>query len=178
MISSIATKYARSLADVAEENRLERDILNELREFSSLLRDHHELRDVLNSPVIPFSAKRRIIENLQGVLSLSKPVLNFILVILENNRMKKFDDFVRAYEDVADQRSGVVRVDVFSPHSLESSVRERLNRAIGDLTGSQAKLNYKVDEALIGGLKLQIGSQIFDGSIQTQLEQIRRQLSH
>lgn len=177
MISSIANKYARALADVVGESRAERDLLRELQAFGALLEEYEELGDALDNPAIPFSAKRRIVEELQEPLSISKSVVNFILVILKNNRMKKFDDFVRAYEEVVDRRSGVVRVDVYSPHALGSSARERLNRAIASLTGSEVKLNYNVDEALIGGLKLRFGSQIFDGSIQTQLEQIRRQLS-
>lgn len=177
MITSIATKYARALADVADESRIERQVLTELQTFRDLLVEHEELQDALNSPAIPFSAKRKIIEGLEERLSLSRPVVNFLLVILENNRIKKFADFVLAYEEVVDQRSGVVKVDVYSPHVLEPSIQERLNQALSSLTGSQVKLKYNVDGALIGGLKLRVGSQVFDGSIQTQLEQIRRQLS-
>jgi len=177
MITSIATKYARALADVAGESQNEREVLEELQTFRDLLVEHEELHDALTSPAIPFSSKRKIVEGLQELLQLSRPVVNFLLVILENNRMKKFVDFVQAYEEVVDQRSGVVKVDVYSPRVLDPSIQERLGQTISNLTGSQVKLNYSVDEALIGGLKLRVGSQVFDGSIQTQLEQIRRQLS-
>jgi F-type H+-transporting ATPase subunit delta len=60
---------------------------------------------------------------------------------------------------------------------VDKALDQRLQKAVSTLTGKKAKINYHVDESLIGGLKLQIGSTIYDGSIGTQLEEFRRRLA-
>lgn len=176
MASSIALKYARALADVAFESKSEDNSLAELEAFRRLLGEYPELREALQNPAVPFSAKRGVVEGVAKKLPLSGHILNFVLIILEHNRIRKFHDFVDAFREVVDQRRGIVRARVFSARDLPEPVKTRLGRAMSGYLGKKVDLSYRTDESLIGGLKLEVGSMIFDGSIRTRLDVIHKKL--
>lgn len=177
MASATALKYARALADVAFESGRQERASQELAALASLLKSHAELRKALENPVIPFSAKRRIMEQLAPRLPLSDMMLNFTLIILENARIQQLQDIAAAFQEVLDERRGVVRGRVRSARQLDQPVRTRLASAMSAHLGKTVHLSFEKDESLIGGLKLQVGSMIFDASIRTQLEVIEKRLA-
>jgi F-type H+-transporting ATPase subunit delta len=177
MASSVDLKYARALADVAGEVNAADQVHLELLQFQELLRDSSELRETLVNPAIPFSSKRRIIEQLAQRLGLLKMVVNFLLILLEKARIERFDGIIEAFQEVLDQQRGILRASVFTSRALHPSVRSKLHKAVSNWTGKEVTLNYQLDDSLIGGIKIQIGSEIFDGSIRTQLDEIQRRLA-
>lgn len=177
MVSFVPLKFAQALADVAGELQQEDQVLEELSGVLELLGSHKELMQTLTHPAIPFSAKRQIVEELARRIPLTQIVANFILVLIEHARLPQFQKVLEAYEGVLDGLHGILRADVFACEEVDKAVDQRLQKAISTLTDKKVKINYQVDESLIGGLKLQIGSTIYDGSIDTQLEEFRRRLS-
>ena len=177
MVSLVPLKFAQALADVAGELKQEDQGLEELSSFSALLGSHKELMETFTHPAIPFSAKRNIVQELAKKIPLTQTVVNFILVLIERARLPQFHEVLEAYEGILDELHGILRADVFSFEQVNKAVDQRLQKAVSTLTGKKVKINYHVDESLIGGLKLQIGSTIYDGSIGTQLEEFRRRLA-
>ena len=177
MLSSIATKYAEALVGALASPKQEDKVRDELASFGQLLESHKELHQTLTNPAIPFSAKRKVVEELAGRMSLSPTVVNLVLILLENARMDQFHQVLEAYRNLLDERRGLVTVDAFSAEKMAVSLRKHLEKTIADLTGKEVKLRYHVDETLIGGLRLQIGSTILDGSIETQLDRVRQRLT-
>ncbi len=176
MVSLVPLKFAQALADVAGELKQEDQVLEELSNFSLLLGSHKELMETLTHPAIPFSAKRNIVQELAQEISLTQTVVNFILVLIERARLPQFQEVLEAYESLLDELHGIVRADVFACEEVDKAVDQRLQKVVSTLTGKKGKITYHVDESLIGGLKLKIGSTIYDGSIGTQLEEFRRRL--
>ncbi len=177
MVLIAPSKFAQALADVAGELKQEDQVLGELSSFSELLDSHKELMGTLTHPAIPFSAKRNIVQELAKEIPLTQMVANFILVLIERARLPQFQEVLEAYEIILDELHGIVRADVFTSEDLGKAVDQRLQKAVSTLTGKKVKIDYHLDESLIGGLKLQIGSTIYDGSIDTQLEEFRRRLA-
>jgi len=177
MISSISTKYAEALVGVATDLQKEDKVHDELIAFGELLESHEELQETLTNPAIPFSAKRKITEELADKMALGKTVVNLILVLLENARMNQFQQILMIYRNLLDEQRGLVVVDAFSAKEIKVSDRQNLEKTIANLTGKKVRLRYHIDEKLIGGLRLQIGSTILDGSVETQLNQVRQHLN-
>jgi len=177
MLSSVAIKYARALIDVASETGSELEVYEQVREFGRLLQANEELREVYLNPSLPFSSKRSITQELGKRLSLHPAVTNFILIVLENGRIAHFERLVDAVGAVLDQRQGVIKGTVYSTVELEKGLQNRLTRTVGNLEGTQVRLSFRQDPALIGGLKLVIGSVIYDGSVRAQLDNIRKSLT-
>ena len=177
MITSLALKYASALADVAAQEQQEEPIGQELILFAQLLEEHSELQEILTSPAVSFSAKRRIIEQIGTEGELSRTMVNLLLVLLRNARIHLYGQVREAYREVLDRRSGISRGRVFAAHQLSESERERIEQATSQLVGGDVHLTFHRDESLIGGIKIQIGSTVFDGSVNTQLHEIRRRLA-
>ncbi|MGH9338723.1 MAG: ATP synthase F1 subunit delta [Acidobacteriota bacterium] len=177
MASSTALKYARALAEVAADLQREDQTGEELSRFRDLLRQHEQLRETLQNPALPFAAKRKIVEEVASGVQLHQIVSNFILVLLEHGRIHQIDNLTEAFQDVLDERRGILKGEVFSSTDLSADVKKRLQDSAAEVLGKQVRLSYHLDESLIGGLKMKVGSIVFDGSIRTQLDQIRRQIA-
>jgi F-type H+-transporting ATPase subunit delta len=177
MRSSVALKYARALLEVVGETGQEDRVYEELRTFEKVLSTHQELRDTLENPAISFVSRRRVVEQIAARVPLAKLATNFVLVALQHGRIAQFDGLVKAFGNVLDQKRGMVQGEVFSARKLEPKIRRKLEAVVTDLSEGEARLGFHVDPALIGGLKVRIGSEVYDGSVKTQLEGIRRELA-
>ena len=176
-VSSMAVKYASALADVGAAAGAGDAVGRDLETILGLLSGHKELADALHNPAISFSAKRRIIEQLCSLYGFSKYSTNFVLVLLGNGRLRLLGEVAEAYQMVLDERAGMVAVEVFSARPLADSRRQQLEDVLKDVTASEIRCRFNVDEALLGGMKLQIGSKVFDGTVRTRLEEIRSAIS-
>lgn len=177
MISSLTRKYALALLKAASSENQEDAYAQELQDFRALTEEHEELRETLENPVLAFPSKRRIIEALAEKIPLSKSVRNFILVVVSNARMHQFADFVEAYSEVLDQKRGIQRGLVVTARPLETGQQDRVKEGLEKLTGDQVRLDFQQDEDLIGGIKIRMGSTIFDGSIRARLDELERRLA-
>lgn len=177
MISSRSLKFARALAEVAAEEGLTRQAVAGLEGFQALVEDHEELRESIRNPAYPLDIKQEIIREIGEKAGFVEIVTNFLCLLLERNKLEDLSEVLEAFQRVLDDMAGVVQVHVVSARSLDESVRDRLEDVMAGVTKSAVKLTYEVDEGLIGGLRVQVGSTVYDGTIQTELRELRRQLA-
>jgi F-type H+-transporting ATPase subunit delta len=176
MVSSTSMKYARALAEVAAESGITEEVRRGFESFRETFGVHPELREVLFSPGIPLAAKQGIVGEVARRMGLPDCLVNFLFVILERSRLHLLDEFSDAYQELLDENAGIERIGVEASHPLQTADLERLKEAMSEITGKTIKLSYEVDETLLGGVRLQVGSTVYDGTIRTQLEELRRQL--
>ena len=176
MITSLALKYARALADVAAQDQQEERVGQDLTRFGQLLEQHSQLGEILANPAVSFSDKRRIIEHVGSQSEVSRSAVNLLLVLLRNARIQLYDQVCEAYREVLDRRNGISRGTVLAAQPLSQSDQERITQAAAQLMGGDVHLTFHQDKSLIGGVRIQIGSTVFDGSVSTQLHEIRRRL--
>lgn len=178
LVSSTAYKYAEALGDVAIETGLSPEKAGEhLGSFVETYKGSKDLQAALLVPSYPLSVKQGIVREISQVLKLEKIVLNFLLVLLEKGRLKQIEEVFTAYQAVLDNKAGVVSVDVASAHELAETDQKLIAAAMKKVTGKDVKLSYSVDENLIGGLRLQVGSTVYDGSVLSSLEQLRHRMA-
>ncbi|TFG91464.1 MAG: ATP synthase F1 subunit delta, partial [Myxococcales bacterium] len=91
-------------------------------------------------------------------------------------RVVELDAIRTAYGALADEAAGRMRARVVSASPLSDAQRERLRRALAERTGSQLELDIEVDASLLGGAVATVGGLVFDGSLRTQLDQLRSTL--
>jgi F-type H+-transporting ATPase subunit delta len=173
----VANRYARALADVVAEKADYRQTLEELESFGAAYRDVLELREVFGSPAVSLERKLKVLRAIAGRLGASSITTNFFRVLLANYRMPLLPEICEAFQRITDERLGVVRVKVVSAADLSEPEREALRVRFADLTGKRVKLQYEVDGDLLGGVRAQIGSTIYDGSIRGQFARIRQRLA-
>lgn len=174
---SVATRYAKALVDVAMERQIHEKIGTQLNDFKDLLATQKELYQVFENPAFPSDVRKHILKQVTHQLGAEKIFENFLLLLLERNRMRILPDIARSFVDLVDERLGVMAAEVKTATELSEENRELLRTRLMEISGKDVKLSFSVDKALIGGVLLQIGSTIFDGSIRGQLEEMKKRIT-
>jgi F-type H+-transporting ATPase subunit delta len=180
MSLAVSSRYARALSDVvfAEGSAADPDaVLAEIKAFASVLESSRALRDVLASPAVAFPAKRKVIEKLAAQMGLSTTTRNFLLVICRHGRFSMLHSIAEAFQAVIDQRRGIAPAKVTLAVEPDASERAQFEAAVSAITGKKARLDYRVDPAILGGAVLRIGSSVYDGSVAGQLRRIGAKLA-
>ena len=174
---SIARRYARALLDVATEAGRADAVSEQLSAVATALAANHELEDVLFNPAYSREQRAGIVEALIKALGQMEPTLgNTLRLLLERNRLVYLPDIARLYRDMADAQAGRVRGHVTSAVPLPPETLQQLSANLKTLTQRNVVLESRVDPAVLGGVAAQVGSTLYDGTLRTQLEQMRREL--
>ncbi|HUI41733.1 MAG TPA: ATP synthase F1 subunit delta [Terriglobia bacterium] len=172
-----ARRYAKALADVVGETADTRRVLGELGDFHTLLQANRELLEVFEAPAVPLAAKLRVLDAILKRLGASLPASNFLRVLVRNHRMAYFDDIYRAFRRLANERLGIVAVKVYSAEDLAAPEREALAARFRVVTGKQVEFEFHLDPDLVAGLRAQVGSTVYDGSVRGALDRLKEQLT-
>ena len=175
--SAAARRYARALFSLAREDGSTDAVRAELARISAQLEATPELRAALFRPLHPATSRRAVMRRVAEREGLSRNVQNFMLYLIDQRRIVDFDAIVVEYGRLADEAAGRLEAEVVSASPLRDDQRERLRRALATRVGREVELEVKVDPALIGGAIAKVGGLVFDGSLRTQLTQLRDNLT-
>lgn len=179
MAEPLASRYAEALFEVVEEQGAAlapEAALAQLEQFEIALAESAPLRDVLLTPAVPSARKKAVITQLAVHLQVSKWVRDFLYVVVRRRRIGLVAEIRRAFEDLIDQREGVVRADVASAQDLTEPQRQAVTLGLGRLTGKRVKPRFSVDAGLLGGVVARIGSTVYDSSVRGRLAVLHRRL--
>ena len=177
MSMAIASRYARALADVLGPVGDFGAMQRELEDFAGIWRESDDLRQVLVSPTIPVEQKRSVLDSVIQKLGLSVTAGNFLRVLLVNYRMPLLEEVLEAFQKAANERLGIVEVQLSCAHDLTPEEQEALRGKFAELTGKSVEMKFRREEKLLGGVQARVGSTIYDGSAQGYLDRLRGQLA-
>lgn len=174
---SVARRYADALIDVADEAKAAEAVLADLKGFEGLL-DANEgvLRTALCTPVFSRDERSGVLGELLPKLKLNPLTANFLQVLNHKGRLPIISDIIRAYAELADERAGRVSVRVTTASEMSKAIEIQVQEALSKSTGKQVVLVPEVDPALIGGMVVRVGGKVYDSSIRTRLQQVKRSL--
>ncbi len=172
----IARRYARALIGIGQEDGNYENYGQELKSFDEALSLSPELRAVMENPIYGKDQKKALFHALNSELRVSPTIMNFILLLIDKRRLGYFTEIVRIYGEMADEVAGRSRAKVTSAVTLSPQAVEAIKKRLSSITGKEVILTLEVDPQLIGGVVTQIGGVTYDGSIRTQLENLRESL--
>jgi F-type H+-transporting ATPase subunit delta len=173
----MARRYAAALADVVIAQGEAREVQEELNTWAQMMEANSSLLEVFRNPTIPYEQKRKVLNTLIARTRVRPTTANFLQVLLQNHRLAELNEINKKFAQVFDERSGVVSAQVTTARTLPESTQETLRAQLGIMTGRKVRLDFAVDEDLIGGVMTRIGSTVYDGSVRTQLQQIKQKMS-
>lgn len=171
--SAIARRYAKALVQLGAESNSVDAFNAELTRINDTLDANRNLIALFSNPAYGADAKREILREVAGKLAISPMINNFLLLLLDRNRILCLPQIVASYAKLADELSGVVRPVVTSGMQLDDQQIADIKAALEKSTGKKVELTVKVDSSLIGGVVTKIGDRVFDGSVKTQLNRIQ-----
>lgn len=175
-VETIARRYATALADVVTKSGDTETAKGELKVWEQLITGNADLQNAIRNPSIPHSSKENVLEALIGKVKPSRTTANFLRVLLSNGRLTELPEINAKLESVLEERSGSVVADVTSARDLTGAQQKELKANLEKVTGKQVKLNFAIDPAIIGGVVTRVGSTVYDGSVKTQLENLKEEL--
>ncbi len=177
-MASVINTYARAFADVVFDRNLDAaETLQEAQSLAELVASSKELREVWETPSIPAEQKRGVLDAIVAREGISRPVRNFMAVLIDHRRVQFIAPIVKQFEQELNQRLGFTEAEITSAHELSEAERNALEAQVQKLTGRKVRARYSRDEAILGGVMVKVGSTIYDGSVKGQLERIRTAIS-
>lgn len=179
MSLAVANRYARALADVLLKpgsGVTPREALDQLQAFERAVKDSPGLRQVLLSPAVTSRRKAALLGRLEREMGLSRPIRNFLCVVVEHRRAAMLGEIRGALERLLDERLGLVKVEVTCAREWTPARQKALEAQLARLAGKGVRPEYRVDAGILGGAVARIGSTVYDGSVRGQLESLRRRL--
>jgi len=175
-VETVARRYATALADVVMKSGETESVKTELKTWEAMMNANADLQTAFGNPAIAHANKEKVLESLLAKAKPSKTTSNFLRVLLRNDRLTELSEINDKFASVLDERSGVVAAEVTSARPLSESEKAEFQANIAKLTGKKVNLNFKTDENIIGGVVTRVGSTVYDGSVKTQLENLKQQL--
>ena len=176
-LQTVARRYATALADVAIERREEREVQNELDQWSEMIEANPQLKEVFANPTIVYDHKRKVLEDLISRSRVRETTASFLRVLLKNQRLSQLREIVERFGQVLDERGGLVAAHVTTARPMPEDLRNSLHESLTAATGRKVRLSFTTDESIIGGLVARIGSTIFDGSVQSHLDRLANEMA-
>lgn len=173
---TVARRYSVALADIVLQSGETETIRRELAAWNDIFRASPELMNVFSNPAIQHADKEKLLEELISRSKPAKTTSNFLRILLRNGRLTEIAPINERFASVLEERSGVVSAEIRSARELAEDERVSFLSNLEKLTGKQVKINYSVDQDLIGGVVTRIGSTVYDGSVRTKLENLKEQL--
>lgn len=162
MISKISQSYAQALF----ESEASEDISQQLKSLSSLFAEPETLNFFL-SPTISQVEK---IDLLQKSLKNASPLLkNFLFVVLDNKVFPLLSQIASAYQELLEEKDNVCTGTLYSPYPVSEEQKREIEETLQKFLNKKLVLQHEEDKSLIGGICVEAGGYVFDGSVKKQL---------
>ena len=170
----IARRYAKALINLAEKDL---EITgNSLAEIADVYSNSTELSEVLSDTKVSSQIKQDVLKNILKKIKVSKLVDTFIRYLLAKRRIVLLPNIERAFNLLLQEKLGRIEAGITVAQEIPEVTVGKLEKAISRYSGKEVTVNITIDPAIIGGIVTRIGSVVIDGSIHTQLNQIRQSI--
>ena len=177
---SVQSSYARALFEAAVETGLkgaELDrIESELNAFANAIESSKELRVALSSPMVTSAEKGALAESLTKQKGFSDLTTRFIAIAARKNRADVFAEIAHTFTEIRLEKEGAILGSVISADPLQQSDLEELATSFTKRLGRKVVFKAQTDPNLLAGLKVTVSGVTYDGSLRSQLYQLRDRL--
>ena len=169
-------RYARALYEVGKDSSELEKIEVDVKNFQSLFTDNSEIKNFIENPTHIIETQNKVLNILSKKLDFTKNLKNFFLLLIKKRRMFFVKKITDTFLKLCSKNRGEIKASLISSKELSSNELEDISKELSSSMGSTIKFDYKVDQSLIGGLKLQLGSFMIDTSIKNKLKKYEQRM--
>jgi len=173
---SIARRYAKALLLIGKEDGKAESYKEELDGFANLLSREKELDQAICNPLYDSNGRKSVLRAVIEKIGFSTVMTSFLLLLFDKGRIGFISDINDFYQKLADELKGVARASLVSATKISSGTIEKIRKTLSKKTGKDIILEVEQDPGLIGGIVTRMGDLVLDGSIKTQLLNMRESL--
>ena len=169
----ISDRYASALYDLASEKKLVDVVLDDLLFIQSMIKNNKDLKLVIKSHLIKSNDKLEILQNILKSKNPNELSSTFLKVLSKNKRFQKTVDIISQFKNINAQKRGDVLADITSAEKLSNEQQDNIKEQLRTILGDKLSLSYKVDEQIIGGLIIKVGSKMIDTSLSNKINKLK-----
>ncbi len=173
----LARRYAKALFMVGKEEDTVTDYAGKLNELAEVYRDEPAVRDGIVNPMYPLEARSKVMAYLAEQAGASATLTNFLNLLVQKKRADIIADIAEAYQDMVDEDQNVCKGKVRSAIALDDTLQAKVKATLEKLTGKTVILSTEVDPSILGGIVAQVGDLVLDGSLKTQLSELKESIT-
>jgi F-type H+-transporting ATPase subunit delta len=174
--TTLSKRYATALVEIAQEQNALDKYAGDLDSLSKLVEESRDFREILMNPVFTRDDKKKIAGPVLKKMGADPMVINFVYLLIDRKRIDQLTGIEKAFRAKVDEIRGITRGQIISAEPLGAAELGRVTDILAKVTGKQVMVTTKVDPSLIGGLVARVGDMVFDGTIRTQLNQLKESL--
>ena len=171
--TGLSGRYATALFELADEEKQLDQVAENLSTIGAMLDESDDLNRLIRSPVISKDDQQKAMQALLEQAGIGDLTRNFIGVVIKNRRLFSLPGMIKGYLALLAQRRGEATAEVVSAKPLSDAQQQAITDSLKQAVGTKVTIDAKVDETLLGGLVVKVGSRMVDTSLKTKLAGLR-----
>lgn len=167
--TGIASRYATAIFELSKEANGLDTLESDIESLNAALGESADFRSLIASPIYSRDAQERAVDAIADKMGLSPMVRNTLGLMASKRRLFVLPHLLRELARLIAVEKGEVTADVTAAQALTSEQEAKLAETLKARIGSDVRINMSVDERLIGGLVVKVGSRMIDTSIRSKL---------
>ena len=171
--AGLTGRYINALFELCSEKNNLNKVVSDLESIQNLIDNNMEVKSLISSPTIAKSNQTKALVNILKKANADNVTINFCGVVSENGRTYLLEKIIKEFLLEVSRRRGEINVDVLSAYELNEEEKNELKTIISKKIGDKkVSLVTQIDQSLIGGIVIKIGSKMIDNSIKTKLKNL------
>lgn len=172
----VAQRYAVALYDNAESSKSTKTLAGDVRSMIELIEGSADLQSVLKAPIFTDGQKDQVLQKIAKKAKYTSEFSNFLSVMALNNRLDMLLPCLIVFEEIVRDAQGVTQAQVITARALTAKDQKDMQASLKKQMGQDVDIEAIVDENILGGVILKMGSRMIDDSIRTRLQKLERSL--
>ncbi len=172
----IARRYAKALFSITKNDKETEAVKKELETLSNLIETNREIKNFIFNPIFGKDEKEKILTGALQKIKGADIAKNFIRLLLKKDRIKYLKEVVESLSILIIEKQNKKKAMITTIAKLPDSSLSKIKSRLSDITKKDIELEERVDDSIIGGVIIQVGSLVYNGSIKTQLESVKNRL--
>ena len=174
-MSKAGDLYGQSLYDLAAEENLTDDILGEMEAVKGIFVENPDYVALLSEPSVPRNERLQLVDEAFDN-SLQPYLMNFIKILIEKGLLREYSACYKRFRKAYNEAHGIAEALVTSAVSLSDAQLSQLKEKLEKISGKKILLKQKTDPDILGGVRVDLEGQLFDGTVKGRLSELRRRV--
>lgn len=172
----LAKRYAKALFAIGKEEGSFDEYSGSLREMADLFSSNPEVQDALTNPLYPLDIREKVMALLVDAMQNSQVMSNFFNLLVHKKRAEILPEIAEVFQALVDEDNNVCQGTIIIATELDARLEAKVQAILEKITNKQVVLTTQVDPTIIGGIVAKVGDLVLDGSIKSQLTDLKESI--
>ena len=172
-VSNVGGRYAQALFDLASDEQQVAAVEADLKSLKKALAESQDLRVLVGSPAFSAEEKGKALAAIAAKAKFNSTTQKFLGLLSANGRASCLASIISSFEALSAKARGAISAQVTTAVALSPAQAKGVAAALRQTLGKDPEIETRIDPAILGGIKVQVGSRLFDASLKSKLDSLK-----